>query len=138
MNCMYGKPKEGKKALFLMLIPSHLKRFGTCGTSSRTNTNIMNCTRAFMKPFQKRELPQPRGKNTLIDCFSRIRTFFLWCFDNKLTSNRPLESLFKERGIHTELLFIYPQQKERENFFSGAQLSPHRGEQGGPPFFTDI
>lgn len=56
MNCMYGKPKEGKKALFLMLIPSHLKRFGTCGTSSRTNTNIMNCTRAFMKPFQKREL----------------------------------------------------------------------------------
>ncbi len=48
--------KRGQKALFLMLIPSHLKRFGTCGTSSRTNTNIMNCTRAFMKPFQKREL----------------------------------------------------------------------------------
>ena len=23
--------------------------------------------------------PQPRGKNTLLDCFSRIRTFFYWC-----------------------------------------------------------
>ena len=53
---LFDRPKEGKKALFLMLIPSHLKRFGTCGTSSRTNTNIINCTRAFMKPFQKREL----------------------------------------------------------------------------------
>ena len=56
MSCMYGKPKEGKKDLFLMLIPSHLKRCGTCGTSSRTNTNIMNCTQAFMKQSRKREL----------------------------------------------------------------------------------
>lgn len=48
--------KKGKRTLPLMLIPSHLKLFGTCGTSSRTNTSIMNCTRAFMKPFQKREL----------------------------------------------------------------------------------
>ncbi len=31
--------------------------------------------------------PQPRGKNTLLDCFSRIRTFFYWCKDNKKTSN---------------------------------------------------
>ena len=33
--------------------------------------------------------PQPRGKNTLLDCFSRIRTFFYWCKDNKKTSNTP-------------------------------------------------
>ena len=62
MSCMYGKQKEGKKDLFLMLIPSHLKRCGTCGTSSRTNTSIMNCTQAFMKPFQKRELRNHEGK----------------------------------------------------------------------------
>ena len=27
--------------------------------------------------------PQPRGKNTLLDCFSRIRTFFYWCNSHK-------------------------------------------------------
>ena len=51
-----------KRALFLMLIPSHLKLFGTCGTSSRTNTNIMNCTQAFMKQSRKRELRNHVGK----------------------------------------------------------------------------
>lgn len=35
--------------------------------------------------------PQPRGKNTLLDCFSRIRTFFYWCKDNKKTSNTPFD-----------------------------------------------
>lgn len=35
--------------------------------------------------------PQPRGKNTLLDCFSRIRTFFYWCNSNKKTSNRPFD-----------------------------------------------
>lgn len=39
-----------------MLIQSPLKRFGTYGTSSRMNTSIMNCTQAFMKLSQKREL----------------------------------------------------------------------------------
>ena len=35
--------------------------------------------------------PQPRGKNTLLDCFSRIRTFFYWCNSNKKTRNRPFD-----------------------------------------------
>ena len=39
----------------------------------------------------EKRTPQPRGKNTLIDCFSRIRTFFIWCFDNKKTKNRPFD-----------------------------------------------
>ena len=35
--------------------------------------------------------PHPRGKNTLLDCFSRIRTFFYWCRDNKRTANTPFD-----------------------------------------------
>ncbi len=35
--------------------------------------------------------PQPRGRNTLLDCFSRIRTFFYWCKDNKRTTNTPFD-----------------------------------------------
>ena len=35
--------------------------------------------------------PQPRGKNTLLDCFSRIRTFFYWCNSHKKSRNRPFD-----------------------------------------------
>lgn len=37
----------------------------------------------------EKRTPQPRGKNTLIDSFSRIRTFFIWCYNQGKTTNRP-------------------------------------------------
>lgn len=36
---------------------------------------------------EKRTL-KPRGKNTLINSFSRIRTFFIWCYNQGKTSSR--------------------------------------------------
>ena len=39
----------------------------------------------------EKRTPQPRGRNTLLDCFSRIRTFFYWCNDNKKTQNKPFD-----------------------------------------------
>src|SRR5574344_123475 len=44
----------------------------------------------YVKVPEKRN-PQARSKNTLIDWFSRIRTFCLWCYDNKHTTNRPFD-----------------------------------------------
>lgn len=32
--------------------------------------------------------PKPRGKNTFINSFSRIRTFFIWCYNQGKTSSR--------------------------------------------------
>ena len=37
----------------------------------------------------EKRTPQPRGRNTLIDCFSRIRKFCNWCKENKRTTNTP-------------------------------------------------
>ena len=34
----------------------------------------------------EKRTPQPRGKNTMLDCFSRIRTFLYWCNANKKNS----------------------------------------------------
>lgn len=39
----------------------------------------------------EKRTPQPRGRNTLLDCFSRIRTFFYWCNDNKKSLNKPFD-----------------------------------------------
>ena len=74
-----------------MLIPSHLKLFGTC----------------------EKRTPQPRGKNTLIDCFSRIRTFFLWCFDNKLTANRPFDKFPIEECKYGTPIYINLEERDR-------------------------
>ncbi|MBQ7824128.1 MAG: hypothetical protein IJ338_08170 [Bacteroidaceae bacterium] len=52
------------------------------------------------------QTPQPRGKNSLIDCFSRIRTFFYWYKNNKRTTNTPFDDFFLEEctyGNHTLL-----------------------------------
>lgn len=46
---------------------------------------------AIYEAIPEARTPQPRGKNTLLDCFSRIRTFFYWCKDNKKTSNTPFD-----------------------------------------------
>lgn len=46
---------------------------------------------AIYEVIPEARTPQPRGKNTLLDCFSRIRTFFYWCKDNKKTSNTPFD-----------------------------------------------
>ena len=46
---------------------------------------------AIYETVPEKRAPKPRGKNTLIDCFCRIRTFFLWCYDKKKTTNRPFD-----------------------------------------------
>ena len=46
---------------------------------------------AIYETISEKHAPKPRGKNTLIDCFCRIRTFFLWCHDKKKTTNKPFD-----------------------------------------------
>lgn len=46
---------------------------------------------AIYESIPEKRTPQPRGRNTLLDCFSRIRTFFYWCNDNKRSQNKPFD-----------------------------------------------
>ena len=46
---------------------------------------------AIYESIPEKRTPSPRGRNTLIDCFARIRTFFIWCKDNKRTTNSPFD-----------------------------------------------
>ena len=55
----------------------------------------------------EKRIPQQRGKNTLIDCFSRIRTFFLWCYDNGKTTNRPFDRFPIEECVYGTPIYIY-------------------------------
>lgn len=46
---------------------------------------------SIYETIPEKRTPQPRGRNTLLDCFSRIRTFFYWCRDNRKTLNKPFD-----------------------------------------------
>lgn len=68
---------------------------------------------SIYETIPEKRTPQPRGKNTLIDCFSRIRTFFLWCFDNKLTANRPFDKFPIEECKYGTPIFINLEERDR-------------------------
>ena len=68
---------------------------------------------SIYETIPEKRTPQPRGKNTLIDCFSRIRTFFLWCFDNKLTTNRPFDKFPIEECKYGTPIYINLEERDR-------------------------
>ena len=46
---------------------------------------------SLYESIPEKRKPKPRGKNTIIDCFCRLRTFFIWCNENGITDNRPFD-----------------------------------------------
>ena len=72
--------------------------------------------------FPEKRVPLPRGKNTLIDRFSRIRTFFIWCYDKKITTNRPFDEFPLDECTYGTPYYITLD--ERDQIFD-ADLSEH-------------
>ena len=68
---------------------------------------------SIYEAIPEKRTPQPRSKNTLIDCFSRIRTFFLWCFDNKRTTNRPFDKFPIEECTYGTPYYITLEERDR-------------------------
>ncbi len=50
--------------------------------------------------------PKQRGHNTLSEMFTRIRTFCLWCYDNKKTTNRPFDDFKIEECRYGSPIYI--------------------------------
>ncbi len=61
--------------------------------------------------YEKRK-PRPRGRNTLIDCFCRIRTFFLWCHEKKKTNNRPFDEFHIEESVYGTPFYITLEERD--------------------------
>ena len=74
------------------------------------------------KQIPEKRTPQPRGKNTLIDCFCCIRTFFLWCYEKKKTANRPFDQFRIDECTYGTPIYITLQ--ERDKLFE-KDLSDH-------------
>jgi len=61
----------------------------------------------------EKRTPKPRGKNTIIDCFCRIRTFFIWCYDNKKTKNRPFDNFRIEECTYGTPIYITLEERDK-------------------------
>ncbi len=61
----------------------------------------------------EKRAPLPRGKNSLIDSFSRLRTFFLWCFNQGLTTNRPFDKFPIEECLYGTPIYINLQERDQ-------------------------
>lgn len=56
---------------------------------------------------------KPRGENTIIDYFCKIRTFFLWCYDNGLTQNRPFDKFNIPEPVYGTPVFITLEERDK-------------------------
>ena len=68
---------------------------------------------AIYETIPEKRTPQPRGKNTLLDCFSRIRTFFYWCNDNKKTPNKPFDDFPLEECTYGTPYYITIEERNK-------------------------
>jgi integrase len=61
---------------------------------------------SLYKHVPENRIPAPRGRNTLIDNFCRLRTFFLWCYENKKTTNKPFDQFPMEEAVYGTPYYI--------------------------------
>lgn len=65
------------------------------------------------KSIPEKRTPQRRSKNTLLDCFSRLRTFFIWCYDNGKTQNKPFEKFPLEESTYGTPYYITLEERDK-------------------------
>ncbi|MDR1500667.1 MAG: site-specific integrase [Tannerellaceae bacterium] len=68
---------------------------------------------AIYEQIPEKRTPKPRGRNTLIDCFCRIRTFFLWCYDKRKTTNRPFDHFRIEECTYGTPVYITLEERDK-------------------------
>lgn len=65
------------------------------------------------KSIPEKRTPQRRSKNTLLDCFARLRTFFIWCYDNDKTQNKPFEKFPLEESTYGTPYYITLEERDK-------------------------
>ncbi len=74
----------------------------------------------------EKRAPKMRGKNTLIDSFSRMRTFFIWCYDQGKTTNRPFSKFPLEECLYGSPIYITLE--ERDKLYSAVFPNDKNGQ----------
>ena len=73
--------------------------------ADKNNEHYERFKRLFTLVPESRE-PSPRGENTLVDYFNKIRTFFRWCYEFGYTTNRPFDKFKVGTAIYGTPFYI--------------------------------
>lgn len=67
----------------------------------------------LFESITEKRILQKRGKNTLIDYFNKIRTFFIWCYKNEKTLNRPFDNFKIDESIYGTPIYITLEERDK-------------------------
>lgn len=76
------------------------------------HTLVEKCADIFEEVPEARK-PKPRGENTLIDYFCKIRTFFIWCYDNEFTKNKPFDKFHIDEPVYGTPVYITLEERDQ-------------------------
>jgi site-specific recombinase XerD len=123
------KTKRGKKEFSLLLndvTPDTLHSIWNY--FKKEHTFVEEYPELFEEVPEARK-PKPRGENTLIDYFCKIRTFFIWCYDNEFTRNRPFDKFHIDEPVYGTPVYITLEERDQIaqcDFSEDPKLDLHR------------
>ena len=107
------KTKRGQKEFKLMLndvTPDTLHSIWNYFKEEHTLTEKYE---EIFEEVPETRKPKPRGDNTLIDYFCKIRTFFIWCYDNDFTKNKPFEKYHIDEPVYGTPIYITLEERDQ-------------------------
>lgn len=63
--------------------------------------------------YPEKRVPKRRGMNTMSDYFCKIRTFFIWCYKNGYTENRPFDKFHIDEPVYGTPVFITLEERDQ-------------------------
>lgn len=105
--------KRGKKDFYLDIDEVTPDTLRDIWNFLENEYNYVELYPQIYKSIPEKRTPQRRSKNTLLDCFARLRTFFIWCYDNDKTQNKPFEKFPLEESTYGTPYYITLEERDK-------------------------
>ena len=123
------KTKRGKKEFVLMLNEVTPDTLHSIWNYFKQEHTLVEKYEEIFEEVPEARKPKPRGENTLIDYFCKIRTFFIWCYDNEFTKNKPFEKVHIDEPVYGTPVYITLEERDQImqcDFSEEPRLELHR------------
>lgn len=107
------KTKRGQKGFMLMLNDVTADTLHSIWNYFKEEHTLVVKYADLFEEIPEARKPKPRGENTLIDYFCKIRTFFIWCYDNEFTKNKPFDKFHIDEPVYGTPVYITLEERDQ-------------------------
>ena len=107
------KTKRGQKGFMLMLNDVTADTLHSIWNYFKEEHTLVEKYADLFEEVPEARKPKPRGENTLIDYFCKIRTFFIWCYDNEFTKNKPFDKFHIDEPVYGTPVYITLEERDQ-------------------------